>query len=152
MDSALIELFRCIKQNDDERFRSIVSKSAINLNQYLYGATPLFYCIECKNEVFALELLRNSIVQPFLKSNLEISCLQKAMENKLFEVIQVLLKRYKKDELSNVLENSNETLLTMSIKFFDQSCGVMLIEGDPVTEMNFINVVINPDFSSYSWL
>ena len=96
----------------------------------MYGVTPLYYCIECKNQTFALELLRNTTVDQFLKSNLEVSCLEKAMENKLFDVIEVLLKKYKKAEMSKILDNCDETLLTKSIKNFDQMCAIVLIEGN----------------------
>ena len=130
MNSILIDLFRSIKQSDLQAFQNILSKNSIDLNQYLYGVTPLFYSIECKNEVFALELLRNpSTEQPFLKSNLGCSCLEKAMENKLFKVVEVLLKKYKKADLNRVLDACEETLLTKCIKFYDQACAIMLIEG-----------------------
>jgi hypothetical protein len=126
MNSIFIDLFRSIKQNDYDTFKNFLSKN-VDFNQYSYGATPLYYSIECKNEIFALELLRISTVDPFLKSNLETSCLEKACENKLFKVVEALLKRYKKGDLNKFLDN--ETYLTKSIKIYDQSCAVMLIEG-----------------------
>jgi hypothetical protein len=147
MNSVLIDLFRSIKQNNIDQFKSIISSNLININQYLYGATPLFYCIECKNQIFALELLRNPTIDQFLKSNLEVSCLEKAMENKLFEVVQVLLKKYNRAEISKILENFDETILTKSIKNFDQMCAIMLIEGNSTIRMQHRIIIIFLNFS-----
>lgn len=127
--NSMIELFRAIKQNDYDNFTKYSTKIGFNLNQYLYGCTPLFYCIECNNEKFTLELLKNQSVDVFLKSNVNISCLEKAIENKLIKVIDVLLKRYKKADLNRVLDN-NETLLTNTIKNYDEECAIALIEGN----------------------
>jgi hypothetical protein len=127
---ALVEIFQSVKENKFKLFQEQITKNKTLINDYLYGATLLFYCIESNRETFALDLLNYEETDVHLKNNVDVSCLEKAMENKLYAIAENLLKRYTKKDIDKCLDYDGETLLTTSIKHYDECCTLMLIEGN----------------------
>jgi hypothetical protein len=126
----LVGLFQLVDANKFNQFQERVSENRSSINEYLYGATLLFYCIESNKEKFGLELLKYEETDVHLKNNVDLTCLEKAMENRLFDLAKGLLGRYTKADIDRLIEYDGETLLTTSIKTFDENFTLMLLEGN----------------------
>jgi len=124
----LAELFKSIKNDNLSKVKEILNDRPSFINEYLYGVTPLHYSIECQNEKIALELCQYPKIQLNLKDNLNENCIQKAIENKMYSLVQKLCKLDKSISLNETLANQ-ETLLTNCIKLGDNEAVVSLING-----------------------
>ena len=125
---SLIELFDFIKRDDITKIKEIISKSPKIINEMQYGATPLIYSIECKNEKIALELCQYQNIDLNCKSNEGETVLMKAIEYKMYKMIEHVCKKINKKFLNELLENG-ETLLTDTLKRDENHSSIALIEG-----------------------
>ena len=126
---SLIELFNEIKKDNLDNFRKILAAKPNLINKYLYGATPFLYSIECSSHNIALELALNSNTDFELKDNVDNSSLEKAIENKMYKIVEIICKNSKDFNRNNIMEN-NETLLTNCLKMEDTNVSVALINGE----------------------
>ncbi len=124
----LVELFKSIKNDNLSKVKEILNDRPSLINEYLYGVTPLHYSIECQNEKIALELCQHPKIQLNFKDNLNESCIQKAIESKMYNLVQKLSKLDKSISLNEILANQ-ETLLTNCIKLGDNEAVISLING-----------------------
>jgi hypothetical protein len=126
---SLIQLFHEIRNNNLENLKKIVASYPDLLNKYLYGVTPFHYSIECENQNIAVEIALNPNIDLELKDNLSISCLEKAIQNKMYKIVEIICKNHKNlDRLNNQIIN-NETLLTNSLKMDEALVTIALIKG-----------------------
>ncbi len=126
---SLFELFNIIRTDDLNSFKSLINTNPSLINSYLYGVTPLLYSLECKSEKITMELCQNSLADLELKDNVETSCLEKAIENKMYKIVEIICKNItNKFNRNNLMENG-ETLLTNSLKLDDQNVSIALIKG-----------------------
>ena len=125
---SLAELFKSIKYDDSTKVKEILKDRPSFINEYLYGVTPLHYSIECQNEKIALELCQYPRVQLNSRDNLNESCIQKAIENKMYDLVKLLCKLDKNIPLNEFLSN-HETLLTNCIKLGDNEAAISLLNG-----------------------
>ena len=124
----IVDLFSEIKSKNIDVVRRAIELGSVNLNEYCYGVTPLLYAIECGNEDIALEFLQSGKSDPYLKNNLGSTCLQGAIQNEMYRLVELLLRRYKRAELSTIYDD-DETLMTLALKNnFDRSA-IFLING-----------------------
>lgn len=126
----IIELFQEIKNGDLIRVKEILSLNPKLLNEYYYGVTPFMYSIECEHEDIALELGLNPKTDYSLRDNLDSGLLEKAIEYKMYKVVELICKNIKKSSLNDTISGSSETYLTASIKADDSNVSIALIKGN----------------------
>ena len=139
---SLIELFDSIKNNNLNETKKILKDNPNYLNEYLYGATPFLYSIECKNEPIAMELCEMSSLDVHSKDNLGLNSLESAIENRLPNLVKLLAKRFKRSDLKALDFNvdPNETLLTFALKFSSNEVAIGLLSSDiDLNEPNKLN-------------
>lgn len=124
-----------IKNGAVDQVRELVRRNSNIINEYLYGVTPLLYSIECKREDLALELCNLDNLDVGLKDNLDVGPLERAVELKLYRVVESLAKKSKKSQLNNFLAASTETYLTSCLKSDDQNVAISLIRGNKFTSL-----------------
>lgn len=124
---SLFELFNEIKNDNLVEFRRLINENPNLINEYLYGATPLLFSIECNSSDIAMDLCLHDQTNFELKDNVENSCLEKAIENKMYKVVEIVCKKVKFNK--NYLLENQETLLTNSLKMIDQNVPIALIKG-----------------------
>jgi hypothetical protein len=124
---SLFELFDNIKYDNIVEFRRIINENPNLINKYLYGVTPLLFSIESDRNNIAIDLCLNDQTDFELKDNVEKSCLEKAIEHKMYTVVEIICKKLKFNK-EYFLENK-ETLLTNSLKMNDQNVSIALIKG-----------------------
>lgn len=127
---SLFELFNVIREDNVSEFQKLITNHPDLLNEYLYGVTPLLYSIECNSQNISMEICMNTQTDFSLKDNIENSCLEKAIENKMYKIVEVICKNSTdKPDMNKFLENG-ETLLTNSLKMNDQNICLALINGN----------------------
>lgn len=122
-------LFDLIKRGNLEKCLEIVSKKPNLLNMHYYGVTPLMYSIECQMEEIALEFCRYPGINLSLKDNLDSTLLEKAIEYKMFQVVEYLCQNSKKPNIDQIYLENGETYLTYAIKNGDEQTIKALIKG-----------------------
>ncbi len=126
---SLFELFNTIRNDDLNSFKTLINTNASLINEYLYGVTPLLYSIECKSEKISMELCLNGLTDFELKDNVETSCLEKAIENKMYKIVEIICKNSTRKFNRNNLMDNGETVLTNSLKMDDQNVTLALLNG-----------------------
>ncbi len=126
---SLFELFDTIRNDDFNSFKTLINTNPSLINEYLYGVTPLLYSIECKSEKISMELCLNGLTDFELKDNVETSCLEKAIENKMYKIVEIICKNSTKKFNRNNLMDNGETVLTNSLKMDDQNVTLALLNG-----------------------
>lgn len=124
---SLFELFNEIRNDNRVEFRRLINENPNLINEYLYGVTPLLFSIECNSSDIALDLCSHDQTNFDLKDNVENSCLEKAIENKMYKVVEIICQKVTFNK--NYFLENQETLLTNSLKTNDQNVPIALIKG-----------------------
>ena len=124
----IIELFNLIKNNNVAKVKETLAKTPKFLNEYCYGVTPLLYSIESNSESIALELCLNPHVDLSCKTNEDESVLMKAIEHKMYKIMEIVCRKANKSMLNELLD-SGETYLTHTLKSDDSNASIALING-----------------------
>ena len=124
---SLFELFNEIRNDNVGNFKQILSENPSLINEYLYGVTPLLYSIECNSPNIAMDLCLCGQADMDLKDNVENSCLEKAIENKMYKIVEIVCKNSNFDK--KMMLDNKETLLTNTLKMNDQNVSIALING-----------------------
>jgi ankyrin repeat protein len=122
-------LFDEIRNGNLAKVREIIETNPTLINKYLYGATPFLYSLECSNQDIAFELALNPNLDFELKDNLDICCLEKAIESKMYKIVEIISRVSKKHDMNNIILSNNETFLTNSLKMNDTQVSIALIKG-----------------------
>jgi hypothetical protein len=127
--SAFLQLFSDIRNGDLTKVRECLSSDSSLVNKFMYGVTPLMYSIECQNEEISFDICQNyPDLDLTLNDNLGSSYLEKAVEYKMYKIVELLCSRMDKTVLNaNIMDD--ETLLTQSIKSDDLNTSLALING-----------------------
>jgi hypothetical protein len=129
--STIYSLFNEIKQGNNDKVKTIIKQDSKLLNKYLYGANAFIYSIECGREEIAIELASQMKGSSEFnsKDNLNRSCLEIAIHNKLDKTVEYICSNLKPDQLNRIQEDNGETYLTQSLKENDQ-ISLALINGN----------------------
>lgn len=122
-------LFSEIRDGNVPKVKEKLSSTPTLVNEYLYGATPLLYSLECGCEEIALALCSTPGIDLELRDNLGVSPLERAIEARLYRVVAEIVRKIKVNNLNKLLIDASETLLIKSLKSDDQDVVVALIEG-----------------------
>lgn len=125
----MFTLYDEIRNGNLVKVRDIIDENPTLVNKYLYGVTPFLYSLECDQQDIALELAKNSNIDFSLKDNQECCCLEKAIDSKMYKVVEIICRMSSKSDLNKVLVTNNETFLTNSIKMNDYQVAIALIRG-----------------------
>lgn len=127
MDQKL--LFEYVKCQNLDKCLEILHQKPKLLNMHYYGVTPLMYSIECQAEEIALQLCQYPGSDLSLKDNLDSSLLEKAIEYKMFTVVEYLCQNLKQLNQDEIFLDNGETYLTYAIKNGDEKTVKSLIKG-----------------------
>ncbi|RNA35640.1 kinase D-interacting substrate of 220 kDa-like protein [Brachionus plicatilis] len=122
-------LFEYIKSGNLDKCLEIVNKNPGLLNMHYYGVTPLMYSIECQTEEIALEFCRFPGINLSLKDNLDSTLFEKAIEYKMFRVVEYLCQNSRKPNINDIYLDNGETYLTFAIKSGDEQTLRALVRG-----------------------
>lgn len=122
-------LFEFIKNGNLDKCLELLNRKPKLLNTHYYGVTPLMYSIECQFEEIALELCQFPGVDLSLKDNLDSSLMEKAIEYKMFRVVEYLCQNFTQLKNEQIYLPNGETYLTYAIKNGDESTVNALIKG-----------------------
>lgn len=124
-----IDLFSFIKNDNLTKVKETISKNPAMLNKMMYGASPLIYSIECNRENIALDLCQSyPDIDLNCKSSEGENVIFKAVEHKMYKIIEIICRNSKKTILNELFENG-ETLLTDTLKRNDDTSSILLING-----------------------
>ena len=125
----MFTLFDEIRKGNLEKIKEILVADPNLVNKYLYGVTPFLYSLECGNQEISLEMVQNSKVDFSLRDNSDVGCLEKAIDSKMYKIVEIVCKMSIKLEMDKVILSNNETFLTNSIKMNDSQVSIALING-----------------------
>jgi hypothetical protein len=128
----LAELFDCIRMKNNIKVDELITRNPKCVNEYFYGTTPFMYAIECGAESIALEICtKTSQLDLNLLDNLNIGCLEKAVEARMYSLVQAICDRLKPARLNEIIKRTQgeDNLLIKSIKFGENQISIALIKG-----------------------
>ena len=124
----IIELFSEIKSGNEIKTSEILARNSFLINQYLYGVTPLLFSIECGQEKVALSLCRKFSADFYLRDNMNVTPLERAIEAKLYKIVEEIIIKSRTKDLDEFYIGA-ETILTKTLKSEDQNISIALIKG-----------------------